>query len=279
MSPRAALCLFFLAGAACSTKTVIAVDPFPCSDAGITGCNPGLLDDLVGWWKLNDPPGSTIAHDSSSRGNDGMLVGPDPATAWIADPGAPNGAALSIEGKGHIAVRASTSIDSITNQLTMAAWVYIDGPIPANSYATPISRQNNTDYGQLYHMGLSSTLDPVAFITPGDKNNQLPRAAPNATAPANEWFHLACTYDGSTVYLYLNGAQVDSGNVSGTFARVTNPVILSGNANAGTINESVPGRLAEVMLYRRALSGADIKRLYQGDYLEKPHHTDGGGGD
>ncbi len=274
MQPRAALCLVFLAGAACSTKTVIAVDPFPCSDAGITGCGPGLLDDLVGYWKLNDPAGSTIAHDWSSRGNDGTLVGLDPAEVWIADPTAPNGAALSVEGKGHVTVPASSSIDSITTQVTMVAWMYIDGTI--TDFATPISRQIGTGYGQLYHMGLSPTLDPVAFITPGAESNQLARYAPKVTAPQKEWFHLACTYDGSNVYLYLNGAQVDTGAISGAFAPETTPVILSGNGNANTINESIPGRLAEVMLYRRALSAAEIQRLYQGALLVKPHHTDGG---
>ncbi len=278
MPPRAALCLVFLAGAACSTKTVIAVDPFPCSDAGISGCLPGLLDSLVGYWKLNDPAGSTTAHDSSSRGNDGTLVGLDAATVWIADPAAPNGAALSIEGKGHINVPVSTSIESITNQLTMSAWMYIDGTV--NSFATPISRQIGTDFGQLYHMGVSSTLEPVAFITPGDpKTNQLARYAPNVTAPQKEWFHLACTYDGSTVYLYLNGKQVDSGAVSGTFIPENNPVILSGNANGAdsAVSEIIPGRLAEVMLYRRALPASDILRLYQGVLLIMPRHTDAGG--
>lgn len=277
MASRAALCLLLMAGAACSTKNLIAVDPFPCSDAGITGCGPGLLDYLVGYWKLNEPPGSTTARDSSSWGNDGTLVGLDAATAWVTDATAPDGAALSIEGKGHITISASTSIDSVTNQMTIAAWMYLDGSI--TDYATAISRQIGTGYGQLYHLGVNTNMQPVTFITPGAETNQLTRFAP-AAVPQKKWFHIASTYDGSNVYVYFNGVQVDSGSVSGTFSAQTNPVILSGNTNANTITESVPGRLAEVMLYKRALPAADIMRLYQSPALPtaKPAHTDAAAG-
>jgi hypothetical protein len=276
MLPRAALCVVLLAGAACSTKTIIAVDPFPCSDAGITGCGPGLLDDLVGYWKLNDKAGSTTAADSSSWGNDGTLTGLDAATAWITDSSAPGGAALSIEGKGHVTVPPSSSIDSITSQVTMSAWMYLDASI--TDYATAISRQiaGGSGYGQLYHVGVNNNLQPVTFITPGPESNQLTRFAA-AMVPQKKWFHIASTYNGSTVAVYLNGVQVDGGNVSGTFTAQTTPVILSGNVNAGTVNESIPGRLAEVRLYRRALPAADIMRLYQAGLTSAPHPADAGG--
>jgi hypothetical protein len=276
MSLRAALCIVCLAGAACSAKTIIAVDPFPCSDAGITGCRPGLLDNLIGYWKLNQSAGMTV-RDSSSWGNEGMLVGLDPANAWVVDPSAPEGAALSIEGRGHVTVPDSSSIDSITTQVTIAAWMYLDASIV--DYATAISRQiaTGSGYGQLYHLGVNSNMQPVTFITPGAESNQLTRFA-GATVPQKKWFHIASTYDGSNVHVYFNGKQVDMGAVSGTFSAQTTPVILSGNTNAGNTNESVPGRLAEVMLYRRALSADDILRIYQGDALTtKPAHTDGGG--
>jgi len=277
MVSRAALCLLLLAGAACSTKTLIAVDPFPCSDAGITGCGPGLLDDLIGHWKLNESAGSTVAHDSSSWGNDGTLVGLDAASVWVADTAAPEGVALAVEGIGHVTVPPSSSIDSITTQVTIAAWMYLDAPIV--DYATAISRQigTGTGFGQLYHLGVNSNMQPVTFITPGPESNQLTRFA-GATVPQKKWFHIATTYDGSNVYVYFNGMQVDTGAVTGMFSAQTTPVILAGNANGNNVTESVPGRLAEVMLYRRALSGADIKRLYQGALTTKTRHTDASAG-
>ena len=272
---RALFCAALLVGAAsCGTKTIVAVDPFPCGDGGnISGCGQHLLDQLVGFWRLNETSGPT-ARDSSGWANDGTLQGLDPMTAWIA--GGPEGEALAVEAKGHITVPDSASIDTITDRLTMTAWMYIDGTIATDDYATAISRQIGGGFGQHYHMGVNSSMQPVTFITTGANANQLARFAP-ATVPQKTWFHLAVTYDGNNVVVYLNAAQVDSGALTGQFVPETNPVILSGNANAGSVGESVPGRLADVMLYSRALAPREITRIYQGAVLApKPKPTDAG---
>src|SRR6185369_1481153 len=78
-----ALSAWALLGAGCSGRTIVAVDPFPCADASAPGCPAAdLLNDLIGYWRLNDAPGSATARDYSVWGNDGTLVGLDPATAW-----------------------------------------------------------------------------------------------------------------------------------------------------------------------------------------------------
>src|SRR5262245_50359393 len=64
-----------LAGGGCAPKTIVVVDPYPCPDGSATGCTPGLLNDLVGYWHLTDPAGSTVARDSSGWGNDATIVG------------------------------------------------------------------------------------------------------------------------------------------------------------------------------------------------------------
>ncbi len=193
-------------------------------------------------------------------------------TTWIAD--GPEGESLSVEAKGHVTVPDSASIDTITDHLTMAAWMYIDGTIATNDFATAISRQIGGGFGQHYHMGVNSSMQPITFVTTGADANQLARYAP-ATVAQKTWFHLAVTYDGANVIVYLNATQVDSGGLTGQFVPETNPVILSGNTNAGNTTESVPGRLSDVMLYNRALSALEIKHIYQGAVLApKPHHTD-----
>jgi hypothetical protein len=240
----------------CSTRRIVAVDPFPCGDAGASGCT-GLLDDLVGFWRLNDPAGSATALDWSARGNDGTLTGLDPGSAWVAD--GPDGRALAPQGKGYVMVPPSTSIDSITTAVTMAAWIYIDGSI--TDYATAISRQIGTGYGQHYHLSIRSDLTPALFITT-PASMQVFISGPTPISQQT-WVHIAGTYDGTTARLYLNGAEVINAPVSGPFATETNPVILSGNGNGTgpSYTERIPGRLADVMLYRRALSAAEIVQL------------------
>ena len=259
-----------LLGAGCSARTLVVVDPFPCSGDGAAGCPPGLLDDLIGFWRLNDPSGSTAARDWSGWGNDGTLVGPDPATAWIAD--GPEGGALSVQGKGYLNVPRSSSIDSITTQVTVAAWMYLDGTIM--DYATAISRQIGTGYDQHYHLSVNAQHQAILFITT-PASGQVVIGSPMMGIPQQTWVHLAGTYDGSTMRLYVNGVEAANKPCSGPFATETNPVVLSGNSNVATVSESVPGRLDDVMLYRRALAPDEIARIKNGALLASPRSDAG----
>jgi hypothetical protein len=52
---------------------------------------------------------------------------------------------------------------------------------------------------------------------------------------------------------------------SGTFQPDTTPLVLGGNGNSTQgITERFPGRIDELMLYRRALSPAEVKQLADG---------------
>jgi hypothetical protein len=259
---RSAVAALALVAGGCSTRTLLVVDPVSCPDGGGPGCASGLLDGLVGFWRLNDPAGSTTARDSSPWGNDGMLTGLDPmmTTAWVA--AGPEGGALAPQGKGYVNVPDSTSIDSITDQVTVAGWIYLDGTL--TNYATLISRQIGNGYEQHYHLSLTMTQNPGLFIdTP--TSGQVDIVASDVV-PQQTWVHLAGTYDGTTSRLYLNGVQVNSGMVSGPFASETNPVVISGNGNGAdfAVSEQIPGQLDEVVLYRRALSADEIARIEGG---------------
>jgi hypothetical protein len=270
---RCSLVALALAATGCSTRTLLVVDPVLCPDGGGPGCAAGLLDGLVGFWRLNDPPGSATARDSSPWGNDGMLTGLDPSMAWVA--GGPEGESLAPMAKGYINVPTSTSIDSITDQVTVAGWMYLNGTV--DQFATVISRQIGTGFGQHYHLSVTAALHPGLYITT-TTGNQLDIVA-SAVVPQQTWLHLAGTYDGTTARLYLNGAEVNSGAISGPFAAETNPVVLGGNGNGTNfaVSEMIPGQLDDVMLYRRALSADEIARIEGGALLPAGSTpTDGG---
>ncbi|HSS39266.1 MAG TPA: LamG domain-containing protein [Polyangia bacterium] len=238
----------------------MAVEPFPCGDGGVSGC-VGLLDALVGFWRLDDPTGDATVRDFSGRANDGTLFGLDPAAAWVAD--GPEGRALAPEGKGYVLVPQSSSINMVTTAVTVAAWIYIDGPI--TDYATAISRQIGTSYGQHYHLSINSGMAPTLFITT-PLGGQVYISNPAITVAQKTWWHIAGTYDGTTARLFLNGVEIARLPATGPFALDTNPVILSGNGNASgpDYTERIPGRLDDVMLYHRALSPDEIARLQAG---------------
>jgi hypothetical protein len=248
---------------ACSPRTLIVVD---CPDGG-TSCANGLLDGLVGYWRLNDAPGSTGARDSSGWGNDGTLNGLDPTTSWVA--GGPEGGTLSVQGKGYVNVPRSSSIDSITDQLTVAAWMNLQQPIASMDYSTAISRQIGNGFGQHYHLSINDQYQAILFITTPASGQVVLGSDPATPLPQQTWVHLAGTYDGSVARLYVNGVEVQNMPVSGAFATEMNPLVLSGNGNGAgyTVGEFVQGLLDEVMLYRRALGPDEIARIAGGALL------------
>jgi hypothetical protein len=74
--------------------------------------------------------------------------------------------------------------------------------------------------------------------------------------PLNTWSHLAGTYDGATLRLYVNGALVASQAFTGAITTSPGALRLGGNSVWG---EYFRGRLDEVRIYNRPLSQAEIQ--------------------
>jgi hypothetical protein len=222
---------------------------------------PNLLDGLVGHWRFDDGAGSTMAVDSSGRGNDGVLHGLDQNTAWV--PGRSLGA-LETGHAGWVQVALSPSIDAIVDRVTVSAWVNQEGTIGApDNFGTALSRQIGTGENQYYHLSLFFDGRPNLFIT-----TEVGYVSPSAPDPVaqNTWVHLAGTYDGATVRLYVDGVEVANQPLTGNFAHDRTPIILGGNGNdaSGVPTELFPGRIDELMLYGRALAADEIARLAAG---------------
>ena len=75
--------------------------------------------------------------------------------------------------------------------------------------------------------------------------------------PLNAWSHLATTYDGSLVRLYVNGTLASSTAVTGAMAASTGVLRLGGNSVWG---EWFAGLIDEVRVYNRALGAAEVQQ-------------------
>ena len=87
-------------------------------------------------------------------------------------------------------------------------------------------------------------------------NGSIPNAFGPSALPVGAWTHLAMTYDGATLRLYVNGVQVASKPLSGIFTPTANPLWIGGDSPYG---EYFNGRIDEVRVYRAALSQAEIQ--------------------
>jgi hypothetical protein len=105
------------------------------------------------------------------------------------------------------------------------------------TYALYASTDNGRPTGQAYVGGQRDARGP----------------SPVATAA---WTHLATTYDGVTLRLYVGGLEARSFATAGPMTVSTGPLKLGGNAIWG---EWYSGLMDDVRVYNRALSAAEIQ--------------------
>ncbi len=86
----------------------------------------------------------------------------------------------------------------------------------------------------------------------------------NTTLPLNTWSHIAGTWDGSTVRIYLNG-QPDNGNGvshTATLGTDTRPLFIGGRSGAAGYDR-FDGKIDDVRFYNYAVSAAELRVLYR----------------
>jgi hypothetical protein len=79
--------------------------------------------------------------------------------------------------------------------------------------------------------------------------------------PVGRWSHLAVTYDGGVVRLYVNGSEVSSRSTTGTIRKTPDPLWIGGNQPYG---EYFDGEIDDVRVYDRALEPAEIRAEMSG---------------
>jgi hypothetical protein len=199
--------------------------------------------DLVAYYPFDD---ATFTQDRSGNGHHATLRGSLPASHLVA--GA-RGGALRLDGNAYLEVPSSPAFDALRTGFTIAAWINL--PSAPSAYATVASRQAGSGTWEHFGLGLYTSR---GYVTTDDSR----AAFTGGAVPLGRWVHMAGTYDGSTMRIYLNGALVgQAGAVQGPAVDQT-PLLIGGNQNGSTVGERLVGLLDELRLYQRALTAAEI---------------------
>lgn len=84
------------------------------------------------------------------------------------------------------------------------------------------------------------------------------------TVPTNTWTHVATTYNGSTLTVWINGVRAGSRSITGTHTCNNNRRLAIGAKNdpdKGLLEAFQDGQLDEIRIYNRVLTTAEIQGL------------------
>jgi len=131
----------------------------------------------------------------------------------------------------------------LSNAFTLEAWVYPTG----STYQGVIGQGT----AHVYELGISDkgTIAVTAWL-----NGVTRQAIAPTPIVLNTWTHLAATYDGSILGLYVNGTRVATNTVSGSLPSASGPAWIGKTPSYGVFQ----GKVDEVRIYNRALSATEI---------------------
>ena len=208
---------------------------------------------LISHWKFNES-GGEIALDSAN-GNPGWLMnGPLHVTGT-------NGGALQFDGvNDHVKVQDSASLD-LGKRFTIAFWFRPSVFLNAGSGRKDLFQKFLSYWVILNYPANDGKL---VFVL----NSGTPLVKSTTTSwPPNQWQHVAASYDGTTMKLYVNGTLEGSASATAQPANTSYPLQIGGNTTQGYW---FPGAMDDVRLYGAPLSAADVAALAAGTPAPAP---------
>jgi hypothetical protein len=199
--------------------------------------------------------------DVSGNGNDGTIVG----NPTYVDGPAGYGMAMEFHGLGapggggdYIDCGNDASLD-ITGPISIALWIRpgADDPEGQGTTTAPMAKAMSgmsPDWSWQVRYGWGGAPQPYMAFT----FNTSPRAWAfvGRNLVRDEWCHIACSHDGTTLNCYLNGEQTDSTPMGAITSSETPVLIGSDGWGCDWI-----GAIDEVAIYNRALSDSEIMYL------------------
>lgn len=151
------------------------------------------------------------------------------------------------------------------NTMTIEAWIY------PTSWRTNVweggivvKEMNSSNNGYMFRAGNSGRLN-FAFGANGLPWQELTSAA--NTLSLNTWQHVAATYNGSKVRLFVNGVKVDSASSSGNIGNAVNNCVIGGWYSTG---RNFPGKIDEVRIWNIARTPSQIAASANGEFCGAP---------
>lgn len=219
---------------------------------------PGSEDDAVllfNFENLERRGTATYVVDESNFHNDGKLSGRYsliPSSIGF-------GNALKCGPNTKIRVRDAASLD-LSTEFTLSALLLPEPIVASTGWQTVLIKEASPSLAYGLYASSKPAGQPAGFVKVGSAAEQ--GAFGNVRLPAS-WNHLAVTFDGVQLNVYVNGVKVGAARSSGAAINSKGAVSICGNSIWA--DEQYRGLIDNVRIHRRALDQAEIESLMVSD--------------
>ncbi|MHC4629096.1 MAG: LamG domain-containing protein, partial [Planctomycetota bacterium] len=234
-------------------------------------CTDAVLGELIAYWSFEEGQGTATA-DVTGNGNDGTLSG---GVEWM--PGY-KGGAVHFDDAGDRIVVGPIDPTAENNAMTLAAWINWEGLGHSRSQQGIIGKRLGWDPGTGIKWFWQAQPSGALLFRADWANGGGTGLWWNNTylePYANEWTHVALTWDDGAAIQYINGEEVSTGNV--TFQDTADDTPVTIGCVDSTNNEHFVGIIDEARIYDRALTPAEIQTAMLGEVTtaNRPTPPDG----
>ncbi len=198
---------------------------------------------LVGWWRFDEPSETPVAFDSSGNRLGGELLGISRAPGIVGS---------AIYCAGGMVVIPDSPLLSVRDAITIDCWVRTDTAAQDNRWI--VNRVFGGGEGTGFRLGMIGG-KPCFAVPQAAWSHHLTAPEP---LPLGRWVHLAGTFDGRTMRLFVDGAETAALDRPGQVNASHFDLVIGGFAPGH--HAHFEGLVDEVRLFSRALSADEIRR-------------------
>jgi len=205
----------------------------------LTGCTPAITNGLAAAWEFEQN-----ANDSSGNGYDATAFGGISSSNYISGV---VGDALYLESGQYLATAATSEV---WNQWTISVFAK-PADLPAGTFGQTIVEREQLGHFHDMELGIRTGSKVYVEVDLASETHLY------STSPvvANEWQHIAVTYDGAFNRIYIDGSLDATYANSGAQIDVTAPILIGRHINPNG-HDYYSGALDQLLIYDRSLSAS-----------------------
>ncbi|HEY3414175.1 MAG TPA: glycoside hydrolase family 38 C-terminal domain-containing protein [Armatimonadota bacterium] len=159
----------------------------------------------------------------------------------------PHGAALSFNGTNDAVIVPNRAELNPTDAITLSAWIH---PANWNDNHRIVQKGNNDN-----QFRLTASEGKLLFELSGVGSAEC------ALPTAGQWHHVAATYDGANIFIYVDGVSVARADGTGAIATSSDPLCIATKGARAPVRDFYAGDIADFRLYDKALLPEHIAAL------------------